>query len=132
MIAAPLLALLLTQPVQVEGQIRTRYAAWDAAYRTLDLDAIDRLLDSQFTLVTDHGTVVSRSTYLARLAGAKPPTLYKTTVLTVVRRGQRAIATTSEKSASEGGAPSTHRYTDTWILRGGHWRMLVSKTTGER
>lgn len=132
MIAAPLIALLLMQSAGVGQQLRNRYAAWDAAYRAMDLDAIDRLLDSQFTLVTDHGTVVPRSTYLARLAGTKPPTVYQTTVLTVVRKGDRAIATTSEQSASEGRAGATHLYTDTWVLREGHWRLLVSKTTGER
>lgn len=132
MITAPILALLLTQPSEVKQQIRNRYEAWDAAYRRMDLDAIDRLLDSSFSLVTDHGSVVSRSSYLARLAGSQPPTLYKTTVLRVVRKGQRALAQTSEQSASKGEATATHFYTDTWVLRGGHWRMLVSKTTGER
>lgn len=130
MIAAPLLALSLTQPVQVEGQIRTRYAAWDAAYQ-LDLDAIDRLLDSQFTLVTDHGTVVSRSTYLARLARELADALQDHCADCRAEGPARHRDNFGEVRLRRRSTfdPSVHRHLD---LRGGHWRMLVSKTTGER
>ncbi|MCC7433959.1 MAG: nuclear transport factor 2 family protein [Methanoregulaceae archaeon] len=132
MIATPLLALLLMQPVSVDQQIRTRYVAWDAAYREMNLDALDRLLDSEFTLVTERGTILSKSSYLARLAKADRPGVYETTVLRVKVTGSRATVHTSEKSGDKGKPPSTHFYIDTWILRDGHWRMLQSRTTGER
>lgn len=132
MITLSLASVLVLAPLNVDDQIRVRYVAWDKSYFAHDVNRLAGMLHADFSLVTDHGNVVSRKEYIARLWKSDLPDFYETTLLKTKVTGDTATAWTLEKSKEAGNPLSEHRYEDTWRFADGRWMLLKSITRGEK
>ena len=123
---------LVFQTTNISDQLATRYLKWDVAYRKHDVKSLATLLHPRLRIITVSGKAIKRADYVRSLWKSKAPEKYHTSLLSVERMGQRAIALTIELSQKRGEKEQLHRYRDTWQLESGHWLLLESRTLGEK
>lgn len=116
----------------LKAELQIRYGQWDAAYRVRDVKALERMLASDFRILTATGKTISRKDYVKGLATGKVPKVYRTRVIRVAFKNRRGLAWTEEVSQDTGGKPRSHRYRDTWVRRGERWVLYESKTLSEK
>lgn len=126
-----LLLLAYIASASLKPELEARYAQWDAAYRKHDVKALERMLASDFRIVTGSGKIIVRTDYVKSFAKTKAPKVYRTRVLRVASEKGRALAWTEEISQKAGEKAHIHRYRDTWVRLGRTWLLRESTTLEE-
>jgi ketosteroid isomerase-like protein len=111
--------------------------AWNQAYKSGDIKALDAILDDAIVLVNDDGSTQSKPEFLASVKSSAPqasaqqqqvaPESFKVQV-----HGNVAIATgVMRVKGVEGGKSYTRRerFVDTWLLKGGTWVCIGTDAT---
>jgi ketosteroid isomerase-like protein len=136
--AVPPLAAILLQAAAVqalpagadEREILRDEAALCAAFETGDAAALRRYMDPTFTLTSSRGEVTGFARNLAEVAAREPRyEVFRNHDQTVRLYGDSAIVlgvTTVEGSADGEAFAADFQYTDTWVRRGGRWKIVAS------
>ncbi len=108
-------------------------SAWNQAELHHDANAVAAIVAENFVSVDHHGTLLTRSKYLADLKDPsyKPEEISNSDTV-VYLYGDTAIVTSAYKTrGTADGKPFTHRgrFTDTWIKRNGKWQCIADQET---
>jgi ketosteroid isomerase-like protein len=108
--------------------------AWNQAFKSRDLKAIDSLLDDRAVLVNDDGSLQSKGVFLAMVRDSKPSDEQQVTPESISVRffGGVGIATGVFRSKGvEGGKPYVrrNRFVDMWLNRNGAWVCVSASAT---
>lgn len=111
--------------------------AWNQAYKSGDIKALDAILDDAIVLVNDDGSVQTKAEFLASVKSSAPqasaqqqqvaPEAFKVHV-----HGDVAIATgVMHVKGVEGGKSYSRRerFVDTWLLKNGTWVCIGTDAT---
>lgn len=114
-----------------EREILRVEAALCRAFETGDVAVLRRHLEPSFTLVDSRGTVTGLAQTIAEVEGGDPVyEEFRNHDQKIRLHGDAAIVTgiTSIRSRTGNGDvfEGDFRFTDTWIYRGGAWRMAAS------
>lgn len=131
-------ALSVAKPSAAEDEalLAKQAADWDAAIVRKDAAAIERNLADDFKSIQKDGSVSTRAAFLRDLL-APDLTIDPYTVEEFEVRlfGEVALLTgRTRMTGTSGGAPFTshYRYTDTYVRRGGAWKVVSVQITGVR
>lgn len=110
---------------------------WNQAYKSADITALDSVLDERIVLVSDDGSVQTKSAFLAsvKVATAQPAAQQQQVSpesLKVHVYGNVAIATgvMRVKGVENGKSYTRHeRFVDTWLLKGSNWICIGTNAT---
>jgi ketosteroid isomerase-like protein len=115
--------------------IRSLESDWQDAIKAHNVDAIDKLLASDFEATSISGETASKSRFLRELR--RDENVYKSTRvrgMTVKDEGPDVVSVTG--TATESGTTkdgktfkNSRRFTDTWRLHKGKWLCVSSKVT---
>ena len=129
------LALLLALPAWATGADALARAdtSWNELRLRADVAGLDRLLAKDWQLTHSDGRVPTKAGYLRELAtGQRSNQAIGNEGVQVRRYGDTAVVTgTSVQSGVSKGVPWSvrFRFTRTWILRDGAWRMIASHSS---
>ncbi len=111
--------------------------AWNQAYKSGDIKALDAILDDAIVLVNDDGSIQTKAEFLGSVKASAPdpsaqqqqvaPEAFKVQVF-----GNVAIATgVMRVKGVEGGKPYTRRerFVDTWLFKHGTWVCVGTDAT---
>ena len=115
--------------------IRSLESRWQDAIKAHDVDAIDRLLASDFEATSVSGETASKSRFLREIR--RDENVYKSTRvrgMSVKDEGPGVAVVTGtaiESGVTKDGKrfKNSRRFTDTWRLRKGKWQCVSSKVT---
>ena len=107
--------------------------AWNQAELHHDATAAAAIMADNFISVDHHGTLLTRSKYLADLKDLsyKPEEIFNTDT-SVYLYGDTAVVTSAYRTkGTSDGKPFAHRgrFTDTWIKRDGKWQCIADQET---
>jgi ketosteroid isomerase-like protein len=110
--------------------------AWNQAYKSGDMKALDGLLDNAIVLVNDDGSVMTKADFLASV---KPPGSQGSQEQQVAPEsmsvhvfGNTAIATGIFRAKGVEGGKSyvrRERFIDTWVFKDGRWVCVATDAT---
>ncbi len=108
-------------------------SAWNQAELHHDATAAAAIMADNFISVDHHGTLLTRSKYLADLKDLsyKPEEIFNTDT-SVHLYGDTAVVTSAYRTTgTSDGKPFAHRgrFTDTWIKRDGKWQCIADQET---
>jgi ketosteroid isomerase-like protein len=108
-------------------------SAWNQAELHHDANAVSAIIAENFISVDHHGTLLTRSKYLADVKDLsyKPEEISNSDTL-VYLYGDTAIVTSAYRTrGTDSGKPFAHRgrFTDTWIKRDGKWQCIADHET---
>jgi ketosteroid isomerase-like protein len=130
------LSALRPDEAQDKAQLARQAADWDAAIIRKDAAAIERNMADDFRSIQKDGSVCSRVSFLGDLlAHDLVIDPYTVEEFEVRLFGDVALLTgRTRMTGKEGGAPFTshYRYTDTYVRRGGRWKVVSVQITGVR
>jgi ketosteroid isomerase-like protein len=125
---------IFAQPVGAEQEIRAAEKLWNESRVRADVAALDRLLDSGWTVTHGDGTINTKAEYLADLKSGDRKFFadVKQDDFTVRIYGDTAVAAgLSDSQVQYKGKPSggALRFTRVYVKRDGRWMMIVSHAT---
>jgi ketosteroid isomerase-like protein len=108
-------------------------SAWNQAEIHHDANATAAIMADTFISVDHHGTLLSKSQYLADLKDTSfRPEEISNSETSVYLYGDVAIVTSAYRTkGTDDGKPFAHhgRFTDTWIKRNGKWQCVADQET---
>ena len=126
-VAAPAVAL------DADADLRAADTAVCHAIEVGDSDAVRKMVDPAFTLISTSGDVQTRAQLLDEVAKREPRyDTFRNHDQAVRRYGDAAVINgiTSVRGTADGQAfAADFRFTDTWVRRDGHWRLAASHAT---
>jgi ketosteroid isomerase-like protein len=130
-------SLAQTADQATKSKIAALEQLWNQAYKSADTKALDSILDDAIVLVSDDGSVQTKTEFLASVkSSASQPSAQQQQVapesLNVEVHGNVAIATGVMKvKGVEGGKSYTRRerFVDTWLLTRGNWVCIGTDAT---
>lgn len=116
--------------VTQEDELLRVEAALCHAFEAGDARFLRSALDRSFTLVDSHGEVTDYDRNIADVARRQPRyEVFRNHEQKIRLYGEAAIVigiTTVKGVAGKDAFAADFRYTDTWIRRGGHWKLAAS------
>jgi ketosteroid isomerase-like protein len=138
LVSASLSVSLAAQtPPPADAAIRELEKAWDEAYMTRDVDAVQRLLADDYVCTNASGVKVPKKVYLMSIVKSPDIAQIKSWAsenLDVRVSGNTATVTgESSVKGRPGGrgfvVQARYRFTDTWARRGGRWLAVSTVAT---
>ena len=113
--------------------IRAIDASWNSLRLQPDVEGLDRLLRDDWLLTHSDGRVQDKADYLKELSSrTRANQAIGNQDVEVRLHGDTVVVTgTSVQAGTSNGQPwsGRFRFTRTWILRDGNWRMLASHSS---
>ena len=108
--------------------------AWNQAFKSRDLKAIDALLDDRAVLVNDDGSLQTKGAFLAAMRASKPSDEQQVSPESISVRfvGGVGVATgVFQAKGIEGGKRYVrrNRFVDTWSNKNGNWVCVSASAT---
>jgi ketosteroid isomerase-like protein len=108
--------------------------AWNQAFKSRDLKAIDALLDDRAVLVNDDGSLQTKADFIAGVRESKPSDEQQVTPESISVRifGSAAIASgVFRAKGTENGKRYVrlNRFVDTWSYKNGNWVCVSASAT---
>jgi len=137
LMAAAWLLAMAALPLHASDADRKVLLAIDATWNSLrlkpDVDGLERLLCDDWLLTHSDGRVQDKAGYLKELSSrTRANQAIGNQDVEVRLQGDTAVVTgTSVEAGTSNGQPwsGSFRFTRTWILRDGEWRMLASHSS---
>jgi ketosteroid isomerase-like protein len=108
-------------------------ASWNSLRLESDVEGLERLLGDDWVLTHSDGRVQDKADYLMELSSrTRANQVIENLDVEVRLQGDTAVVTgTSVQAGTRNGQPwsGRFRFTRTWILRDGGWRMLASHSS---
>jgi ketosteroid isomerase-like protein len=108
-------------------------ASWNSLRLESDVEGLERLLCDDWLLTHSDGRVQDKADYLKELSSrTRANQVIENQDVEVRLHGDTAVVTgTSVQAGTSNGQPwsGRFRFTRTWILRDGDWRMLASHSS---
>lgn len=108
-------------------------ASWNSLRLESDVEGLERLLGDDWVLTHSDGRVQDKTDYLKELSSrTRANQVIENQDVEVRLHGDIAVVTgTSVQAGTRDGQPwsGRFRFTRTWILREGNWRMLASHSS---
>ena len=121
-----------TEPAE-KSMILALESAWNQAEIHHDANAASAILAENFISVDHHGTLQTRSQYLADMKDPSfKPEEISNSETSVYLYGDVAIVTSAYRTRGTiSGKPFAHhgRFTDTWVKRDGKWQCVADHET---
>ncbi len=110
-------------------EIEAGERAWGQAFVRGDVATVDRLLADDFVGVSPRGETYSKAEMLKELATAPRETSDRIDGLTIRLYGDTAVTQAREHVVGPPPElkPSETVFTDTWVRRGGRWRIVAAE-----
>jgi ketosteroid isomerase-like protein len=115
-----------------ESKIIAMEKAWNQAYKSRDGKALGIIFDDSIVLVTDDGSLESRSDFLTNIDQSSSSQQADPESIKVHIFGNVAIATgVFRQSGLENGKAFVrrNRYVDTWVREGESWACVAASAT---
>ena len=108
-------------------------SSWNSLRLESDVEALERLLCDDWLLTHSDGRVQDKADYLRELSSrTRANQVIENQDMEVRLHGDTAVVTgTSVQAGTRNGQPwsGRFRFTRTWVLRDGNWRMLASHSS---
>lgn len=113
--------------------LRAIDASWNSLRLKSDVEGLERLLGDDWVLTHSDGRVQDKADYLRELSSrTRANQIIENQDVELRLHGDTAVVTgTSVQAGTRDGQPwsGRFRFTRTWILREGNWRMLASHSS---
>lgn len=133
---ACVIALLFATASGADDEVLDAVAAFGQAYRTADVDTLDRLLTEDYVHTNSSSSPIDRTAWLGWVATRRDAIAsgrlaiieYENTDLRVVRHGSMAIVTGRNRTVAEEGGDrrtSALRFTMVWVKTEAGWKRAA-------